>query len=193
MSIILISIISFFVIKYFFFESDSEKSSFPPKSNPASEKELAEKRHINNAMQFVKQQNRNLKNKKYEEDRWKVSYGNANARDLDKLTGIEFEDFLAGLFRQQGYEVKTTAVSGDYGADLILIKNQQRIAVQAKRYIGTVGVQAVQEVLSGKAYYECNEAWVVTTGYYTPNAKELAKKSNVKLLRRSDIGQWMGN
>jgi ribosomal protein L16 Arg81 hydroxylase len=39
----------------------------------------------------------------------------------------------------------------------------------------------VQEVLSGKAYYECNEAWVVTTGHYTPNAKELAKKHAKKI------------
>ena len=57
--------------------------------------------------------------------------------------------------RGQGYAVELTATTGDYGADLILTKDRQRIAVQAKRYRGSVGVQAVQEGLSGQAYYRC--------------------------------------
>jgi len=51
--------------------------------------------------------------------------------------------------------VDLTATTGDYGADLILTKDRQRIAVQANRYRGSVGVQAVQEGLSGQAYYRC--------------------------------------
>ena len=82
-------------------------------------------------------------------------------------------------------------MSGDYGADLILLKDGQRIAVQAKRYVGSVGVAAVQEALSGQAYYQCDTAWVVTTGAFTTNALELAKKSGVKLIGRSDIGNLM--
>jgi len=50
---------------------------------------------------------------------------------------------------------------------LILHKDHQRIAVQAKCYTGSVGVAAVQEALSGMAYYQCQTAWVITTGNYT--------------------------
>ena len=51
--------------------------------------------------------------------------------------------------------MELTATTGDYGADLILTKDRQRIAVQAKRYRGGVGVQALREGLSGQAYYRC--------------------------------------
>jgi HJR/Mrr/RecB family endonuclease len=74
---------------------------------------------------------------------------------------------------------------------LILVKNNQRIAVQAKCYTGSVGVGAVQEALAGKAFYHCDDAWVVTTGNYTMNAKQLAKKANVHLLGKTELGQFI--
>jgi HJR/Mrr/RecB family endonuclease len=94
---------------------------------------------------------------------------------LNQLSGAEFENYLAGLFRQLGYQVELTPTTGDYGADLLLSKQDERVAVQAKCYSGSVGVSAVQEALSGMAYYQCQSAWVVTTGNYTNNAIELAK------------------
>jgi restriction system protein len=47
----------------------------------------------------------------------------------------------------------------------------------------------VQEALSGMAYYQCQSAWVVTTGNYTNNAIELAKQSKVRLIDSTDIGK----
>lgn len=132
-----------------------------------------------------------LRRQRLEHEAWQRAHGHARAEELDRLSGPEFESYLAGLFRAQGYTVELTPVSGDYGADLILVKNGQRIAVQAKRYAGSVGVAAVQEALSGQAYYQCDTAWVVTTGAFTTNAVELAKKSGVKLIGRSDIGNLM--
>ncbi|MFI3191052.1 MAG: restriction endonuclease [Methylococcales bacterium] len=35
------------------------------------------------------------------------------------------------------FSVATSPVTGDYGADLILYKDQQRIAIQAKCYTGS--------------------------------------------------------
>lgn len=114
------------------------------------------------------------------------------ANELKGLSGTEFEDYLLKLFEHHGYQVETTPCTGDYGADLILQKNNQRIAVQAKCYSGSVGVSAVQEALSGMAYYRCHHAWVVTTGTYTTNAIELAKQSNVRLLDGSELGILIG-
>lgn len=85
--------------------------------------------------------------------------------------------------------MELTPTSGDYGADLLLTKEGQRIAVQAKCYTGSVGVAAVQEALSGMAYYQCHSAWVITTGNYTNNAVELAKKSKVHLLDSNELGK----
>lgn len=163
-------------------------------SAPASElppKEDKQAHHLRNTLQFAKDQHRVLSKKQREQDAWQQRFGAAKAAELDQLGGLEFEEFLAGLFRAQGYAAKLTPTSGDYGADLILSKDGQRIAVQAKRYVGSVGVGAVQEALSGMAYYNCQAAWVITTGVFTANALELAQKSGVKMVGRSEIGNLM--
>ena len=160
---------------------------------PASEtpKESREAQHLRSALEFAQGQHRVLSKKQREQDAWQRRFETTRAAELHKLSGVEFEEFLAGLFRTQGYAAELTPTSGDYGADLILSKDGQRIAVQAKRYAGSVGVQAVQEALSGQAYYQCHTAWVISTGTFTANALELAEKSGVKMLGRSDIGKLM--
>jgi restriction system protein len=112
---------------------------------------------------------------------------NATMEEIDKLTGVEFEGFLKKLFQSKGYRVDLTKTSGDYGADLILHYKKQKIAVQAKRYAGSVGVEAVQQVLAAMKYYQCNHAMVITNSRFTPNATELARKTNVELLDREKL------
>jgi restriction system protein len=169
----------------------TEKPTPPaPASEPPS-KEDKEARHLRNTLEFAKTQHKILSKKQREQAAWQQAYGHAKASELDLHSGTEFEEFLAGLFRAQGYAAELTPVTGDYGADLILSKDGQRIAVQAKRYVGSVGVSAVQEALSGQSYYQCDTAWVVTTGAFTVNALELAKRSGVKMIGRSDIGNLM--
>lgn len=165
-------------------------SELPSKNQPPS-KEDREAHHLRNTLQFAQDQHRVLSKKQNEQDAWQQQFGAAKATELDQLSGVEFEEFLAGLFRAQGYAAELTPTSGDYGADLILSKDGRRIAVQAKRYTGSVGVQAVQEALSGQAYYQCHTAWVITTGAFTTNALELAQKSGVKMIGRSEIGNLM--
>ena len=146
---------------------------------------------MRSTLEFAEAQHDSLSQKQREQDAWQQTYGHAKAGELDQLSGTEFEEFLAGLFRGQGYAVELTPSTGDYGADLILMKDGQRIAVQAKRYAGSVGVSALQEALSGQAYYKCQSAWVITTGVFTVNAIELATKSSVKLIGRGDLGILM--
>lgn len=169
------------------------KKPTPPAqtSEPPPSKEDKEARYLHNTLQFAKDQHRVLSKKQREQDAWQRQFGAAQAVELDQLSGVEFEEFLAGLFRVQGYVAELTPTTADYGADLILSKDGHRIAVQAKRYVGCVGVSAVQEALSGQAYYQCHTAWVITTGTFTANALVLAKKSGVKMIGRSDIGNLM--
>ena len=146
-------------------------------------------RYLRDTLDFAKQQRKELRHKQNEHERWQHHYGSLHVDELKKLSGTEFEHYLAKLFKSQDYLVEMTPLTGDYGADLILHKDQQRIAVQAKCYSGSVGVAAVQEALSGMAYYGCHSAWVVTTGNYTANAVELAKKSKVRLFGRNELGK----
>jgi restriction system protein len=147
--------------------------------------------HMRHAMRFVNSRHAELKVEQRAKDRWLERYGRTEVAKLDTLDGVAFEEFLEGLFRSHGYEARRTPQNSDFGADLILTKGSERIAVQAKRYAGSVGVSAVQEALSGLSYYQCDQAWLVSTGSFTRNAMELAKKSRVRLIGRMEIGQML--
>lgn len=101
---------------------------------------------------------------------------------LNKTTGEEFEKFVSTLLLVEGRsEVDFTKLTGDQGVDLLVTIRSKKVAVQAKRYSGPVGNSAVQEVYSGKSYYDCEEAWCITNSYFTPSAKDLASKTGVVL------------
>lgn len=106
---------------------------------------------------------------------------------IDTLTGEEFEEYLLNLFKNLGYEGTITPESNDYGADLVISKNNEKTVVQAKRYSDTVGISAVQEVIGAKNYYKANKCLVVTNNYFTPNAIELAQSNSVELWDRDTL------
>lgn len=54
------------------------------------------------------------------------------------MRDVEFEQFLEAVFLAQGYLVETTAVTGDQGVDLIVAKDDVRIAIQVKGYHSSV-------------------------------------------------------
>ncbi|MDY5576593.1 MAG: restriction endonuclease [Lachnospiraceae bacterium] len=96
--------------------------------------------------------------------------------EIDQMTGIEFEHFVAAVLKGCGFIIEEmTKTSGDYGADIIVSFNGVRIAVQCKRYHHPVGVKAVQEVISAMKHYDCEEAIVITNNYFTQQAEILAK------------------
>lgn len=171
----------------------SIKKFFSGTQSTSRKESQAEKqaRHRDNALQFARQKQREVRYTQRNQDAWHRRYGKQKAAELSQLSGTEFEQYLAGLLQQLGYTVELTPTTGDYGADLLLFNNGQRIAVQAKCYTGSVGIAAVQEALSGMAYYQCQSAWVVTTGNYTANAIELAKKSNVRMVDSTELGKWI--
>ncbi len=121
----------------------------------------------------------------------------ASLRYIDKMTGEEFEEWLAEQFSQMGYEVTFTPKSHDYGADLILeryVNNdntntqaKERIIVQAKRYSGKVPVAAVQQAFTAMHFYDGTSCMVITNNYYTEPCVTLANKIGVILWDRDDL------
>lgn len=101
--------------------------------------------------------------------------------------GIMFERIVASWLKRSGfYNIALTQTSGDYGVDITASKETKRYAIQCKNYTGSVGIRAIQEVYSGKAYYGCDEAMVITNSGYTKAAKQLAKKNGVILIEYFD-------
>lgn len=107
-----------------------------------------------------------------------------NVSQIDALSGVEFELLLKDLFEKMGCKVSLTKTSGDFGADLILEKSKESCVVQSKRYSGTVGVSAVQEVVSARSHYGAKSAMVVASSKFSSEAKLLAGECNVDLVDR---------
>ena len=109
--------------------------------------------------------------------------------DIDLMEGYMFEDYLKILFFYLGYKVEVTQKSRDYGADLVLInpKNNKKIIVQAKRYNKAVGSKAVQEIFTAKTHYGADFGWVVTNNVFTPQAEQLAKENQIRLIDRNEL------
>jgi hypothetical protein len=66
----------------------------------------------------------------------------------------------------------------DQGGDILGVSpGGARVVIQAKRWRGSVGNDAVQELLGAMLYYDRSEGMVVTNSTFTDAARELAKKS----------------
>jgi hypothetical protein len=85
-------------------------------------------------------------------------------RNWKALRSHEFERFLEEVFRELGYAVEMTRITGDQGADLLVSKAGHRIAIQVKGYFHSVGNEAVQEAYFATAYYKCEACAVITNG-----------------------------
>lgn len=95
--------------------------------------------------------------------------------DWRVLQAIPFENFLAEIFLEWGYEVEKTQASWDQGVDLIISKGGIRIAIQAKGYLdSTVGNDAVQQAHTGMTIYRCQRCAVITNSTFTPSARQAA-------------------
>lgn len=119
----------------------------------------------------------------------KVAYLSSGITKVDKMDGKEFEKYLKAIFEREGYCVKLTKDSGDFGADLVMYKkglarSHKKIIVQAKRYNKKVGVEAIQQIVTAKEYYKADRCAVATNSYFTKAARKLAEVNGVMLWDR---------
>lgn len=109
-------------------------------------------------------------------------------QSVDAMDGVTFEHFCAELLEANRFSgVRVTRSSGDYGIDVLAYKGNTEYAIQCKNYSSHVGNSAVQEAYSGKAYYDCQKAVVMTNNYFTAAAIETARKIGVELWDRNKL------
>jgi HJR/Mrr/RecB family endonuclease len=111
--------------------------------------------------------------------------------DVAGLSGEEFETYIARILTKLGYDVSGTRATGDQGADLVAQRDGLKIIIQAKRYDGPVGNNAVQEVIGALSFYGGDEGWVVTNSTFTPSARALAQKAHIKLIDKAGLADLM--
>lgn len=101
--------------------------------------------------------------------------------------GRDFEKRCEELLRKAGFTTTITATTGDFGGDIIAEYQDIRYVIQCKGGRSRVGIKAVQEALAAKGYYKCDAAVVMADAEFTNAAIELARNTNVSLLRRDQI------
>lgn len=139
--------------------------------------------------------------------------------EIDKLgnNGLDFEEYIAKLWRSMGLYSKTTTQlrkegdlpteiqkspgSGEQGVDVVVYLNKKEklgddyydgLLIQCKQYSNTVGNSAVQEIVGAlsmysKFYKKKFKPVVITNNYFTPQAKILANSNDVHLIDRDSL------
>jgi restriction system protein len=110
---------------------------------------------------------------------------------IDGMSGAEFEGYVAARLRRAGWQVRFTPAVGDYGVDLIAEKDGQSVAIQCKRLGKSVGVAAVQQVVSGALHHGCTRSLVVSNQEFTTAARQLAYTHRCQLIGRRALQTWV--
>lgn len=109
-------------------------------------------------------------------------------KKLANMTGNEFERFCMNYLSMKGFsDIKQTKSSGDHGVDITAEKDGQTYAVQCKKYGGTVGNEAVQEIYTGKQIYGKDVAVIITNSKFSTQAMDEGHSLGIQLWDRAKI------
>lgn len=101
---------------------------------------------------------------------------------LRHISPRAFEELMAEIFSTFGYIVELTAPSKDGGKDIIAVRADHgiisKLLVECKRYVppNKVGVGLVRQLYAVKQIEHASKALLVTTSYFTREARELEKQ-----------------
>ena len=119
-----------------------------------------------------------------------TEYTTGQTTNIDSMSGQEFEKYCASLLSSYGFvNIEITKGSGDQGVDITGYINNVKCAIQCKRHSKKLSNKPIQEVFTGKNYYNCQSAIVITNNYFTNGAIELAETNDVTLWDRDNLLQ----
>jgi hypothetical protein len=120
-------------------------------------------------------------------------------RDLQMMDPVAFERYVGSLFALEGFIPEFTARTGDEGVDIRLYsKNRLGMRsrggpialVQCKRYTHAVGSPEVQQFSGALRHELAHQGYFVTTGAFTPAARQWAAEEGIQLLDGLDLLKW---
>ncbi|WP_417397088.1 restriction endonuclease [Gimesia chilikensis] len=119
-----------------------------------------------------------------------------NVRDLSPR---DFENLLAELLTDMGWEVEVTKQTRDGGKDILAYMNTDLgrflCLVEAKRYREDrkIGVDLVRTLFGTLCDFQANSAMMVTTSTFSRDAQEFQQRHQYQLSLRdyADIVQWI--
>jgi DnaJ-domain-containing protein 1 len=111
--------------------------------------------------------------------------------DLHQLTGPQFENLIASLFRKDGYTVRHCGGSGDEGIDLVLVMGQVKDVVQCKRWKSGIGSPVVREFYGALMHAVARHGFIITTASFSESARDFARGKPISLISGAEILGWI--
>ncbi len=108
-------------------------------------------------------------------------------RDIDRMPGLEFEQYVATLLERYGFTAEVTSGSNDFGVDVVAERDGERYAVQVKRHSRPINRTAVSDAVAGRDYYNCKRAMVITNASFTRAAQAFAASVGCELVDRKEL------
>lgn len=123
-----------------------------------------------------------------------------NPESIFEISPRKYEELVADIFKNSGYDVELTPSTGDGGYDIIAIQNNKltgckKYLIECKRYKRErkVGIGVVRNLYGIVNLESATKGIITTTSSYTKGAKELAKNNQYKinLLDYNNLRDWV--
>ena|GEM_PF-1021911 len=127
------------------------------------------------------------------------SYFKRNPEKLYEMHPRKFEELIASIFKDLGFDVELTKATRDGGRDIIAsirtAATNFLAYVECKRYAPDhkIDVGIIRDVAGVQYLDRPSKSIIVTTGFYTKDAQETAKKieNQLDLKDFNDIKSWL--
>jgi hypothetical protein len=120
-----------------------------------------------------------------------ISIKEVEFMDFSKMSGYEFEDYIAKMLRQKGFSVTQTSYSGDGGVDMIAMFDKPlfsgKYIVQCKNYTGLVGQPEIRDLFGVVMAESANKGIIITPSDFTEQAYDFARGKQLELINGNTL------
>lgn len=129
-----------------------------------------------------------------------LAYFGRHPELLHSLPPRKFEELIAAVFRQNGFDVELTPETRDGGIDIIAVRKDDLVGnglhlIECKRYLphNTVGIGVVQRLLGVVEQHKATKGVVVTTSNFSRDARvvEESAKHRLTLNEYTTVASWL--
>lgn len=122
-----------------------------------------------------------------------------NPNELHRLPPRKFEELIAEVYRDYGWEVDLTATTRDGGYDIIAVRRnapgELKVLIEAKRYDPTnkVGVGIVRSLYGVRQVRHASQVVLATSSYVSEDAKREFQHvipHELGIMERDEIIEW---
>jgi restriction system protein len=129
-----------------------------------------------------------------------LAYFGRHPELLHSLPPRKFEELVASIFRNNGFDVELTPETRDGGVDIAAVQKNVFAGstlhlVECKRYLpeNKVGIGTVQRMLGVVEQHRATQGIIVTTSTFSREAKVCAQSSRYRLglNEYADLSKWL--